>query len=208
MTQEAISASPARCGAHSRRSGQPCRSAPVRGGKRCRMHGGDTSRRPLQPARKHGLYAKVLPPEQSADYEAAITSVQSDGGVATVESGVALRVSNVLRFFRENPSGPQTTEEREALARALSQIDAGTLARLELLRSQPKPDQAISINVGVAGDARVFVRTADGPATALRAPDGGMLLPDGRGGFVPAIKRVVDGAEIYEPALLGDRADD
>lgn len=29
-----------RCGAHSRRTGQPCRSPAVRGKKRCRMHGG------------------------------------------------------------------------------------------------------------------------------------------------------------------------
>lgn len=165
------------------------------------MHGGDTSKRPLQPARKHGLYGKVLPPEQSPDYEAAIASVQADGGVSTVESGVALRVSNVLRYFRENPQGPQTPEEREALARALSQIDAGTLARLELLRAQPKADQPITINVGGGADMRSFVRTPNGPAEALRSPDGRMLLPDGKGGYAPAVKREIDGAELYELAI-------
>ena len=30
----------ARCGAHSRRTGDPCRAPAVRGSKRCRMHGG------------------------------------------------------------------------------------------------------------------------------------------------------------------------
>ena len=28
------------CGAHSRRSGKPCKGSPMRGKKRCRMHGG------------------------------------------------------------------------------------------------------------------------------------------------------------------------
>lgn len=33
-----------RCGAHSRRTGQPCRQWPVAGATRCRMHGGTTTR--------------------------------------------------------------------------------------------------------------------------------------------------------------------
>ena len=35
-----------RCGAHSRRTGQPCRAAAMKGRARCRMHGGRAGRKP------------------------------------------------------------------------------------------------------------------------------------------------------------------
>ena len=35
------------CGAHSRRTGQPCRNPPCRGSRRCRMHGGKASGAPV-----------------------------------------------------------------------------------------------------------------------------------------------------------------
>ncbi len=38
----------ARCGAHSRRTGQPCRAPAIRDRKRCRMHGGKGSGAPLR----------------------------------------------------------------------------------------------------------------------------------------------------------------
>lgn len=41
-----------RCGAHARRTGQPCKSPAVRGKKRCRMHGGKSTGRPVI----HGRY--------------------------------------------------------------------------------------------------------------------------------------------------------
>jgi hypothetical protein len=43
-----------RCGAHCRRTGQPCRNFPIRGAKRCRMHGGRAGRKST-----HRTYAKV-----------------------------------------------------------------------------------------------------------------------------------------------------
>lgn len=36
----------ARCGAHCRTTGQPCRSWPIQGKARCRMHGGKSAGRP------------------------------------------------------------------------------------------------------------------------------------------------------------------
>lgn len=49
-----------RCGAHSRRTGKPCRAWPVAGSKRCRMHGGKGSGAPEKNknARTHGLTSK------------------------------------------------------------------------------------------------------------------------------------------------------
>lgn len=44
----------ARCGAHCRSTGQPCKNAPMPNG-RCRMHGGkSTGRRPT-----HGFYSQL-----------------------------------------------------------------------------------------------------------------------------------------------------
>ncbi|MET0988021.1 MAG: HGGxSTG domain-containing protein [Steroidobacteraceae bacterium] len=42
-----------RCGAHSRRTGQPCRAPAMKNG-RCRMHGGKAGRKPM-----HGRYSKA-----------------------------------------------------------------------------------------------------------------------------------------------------
>jgi len=58
-----------------------------------------------------------------------------------------------------------------------------------------------TITVSQPGSDRVMVRTSSGSAVALRAPDGGLLLPDGHGRYVPAIKRLVDDVEVYEPVL-------
>ena len=45
------------CGARTRAGGE-CRSRPVRGRKRCRMHGGASLRGPLHPNYRHGLRAR------------------------------------------------------------------------------------------------------------------------------------------------------
>lgn len=42
----------ARCGAHARTTGQPCRGPAMKNG-RCRMHGGNAGRKPT-----HGRYTK------------------------------------------------------------------------------------------------------------------------------------------------------
>jgi hypothetical protein len=48
-----------RCGAHSRRTGLPCRGAAVRGNARCRMHGGKGSGPPRgnRNAQRHGRFS-------------------------------------------------------------------------------------------------------------------------------------------------------
>lgn len=52
MRPEARLLAAARCGAHSRRTGQPCRGPAMKNG-RCRMHGGKAGRKPT-----HGRYTK------------------------------------------------------------------------------------------------------------------------------------------------------
>jgi hypothetical protein len=49
-----------RCGAHSRRTGNPCRSPAMKNG-RCRMHGGKAGRKPV-----HGRYTKAATAERKA----------------------------------------------------------------------------------------------------------------------------------------------
>ncbi|MFL9824949.1 HGGxSTG domain-containing protein [Rhodoplanes sp. SY1] len=57
---------PRRCGAKTR-NGTPCRTAPVTGKKRCRMHGGargSGAPRGNTNAMKHGFYTKVAKAER------------------------------------------------------------------------------------------------------------------------------------------------
>jgi len=44
------------CGAHARQTGKPCQQPAMRGSKRCRLHGGKSTGRPIN----HGLRAKAF----------------------------------------------------------------------------------------------------------------------------------------------------
>lgn len=54
------------CGAHSRRTGQPCKQRPLKNSNRCRMHGGrscgartpEGKQRIMKATTKHGRYSK------------------------------------------------------------------------------------------------------------------------------------------------------
>jgi len=60
MQNNAIQQEKSNCGAKTRK-GHPCRTPPVTGRKRCRMHGGTNNGAPKgsQNALKHGYYTKV-----------------------------------------------------------------------------------------------------------------------------------------------------
>jgi len=51
-----------RCGAKARSTGHPCKSFAVRGGKRCRMHGGTSLKGIASGTYKTGEFSKVMPP--------------------------------------------------------------------------------------------------------------------------------------------------
>ena len=59
-----------RCGAK-RRNGTPCQQFPLKGKRRCRLHGGKTPSGADLPQYKHGRYCRVLPSNILAKYEAA-----------------------------------------------------------------------------------------------------------------------------------------
>ena len=206
---------PGRCGARTRSHGrergalgQYCRQWPITGARRCKLHGGiiDTRNRPHAPHLKHGLYSKVLDPELREDYEAAVASVQADNGVGVVESGVGVRLAALKRYLKNHPNGPENPDEREAFYRCLRGVDEGVLVRKSLLEERPA-DTAFSLTIAQPGSTSITVRTAAGPAVALKAPDGSLLLDDGRGNWVRAISREVDGVEVWSALVLGDGAD-
>lgn len=64
-----------RCGAHSRRTGQPCRSPAVRGKKRCRMHGG-APRSGAAKGNKNALKDGEYTREAIAEYREVIRLIQ------------------------------------------------------------------------------------------------------------------------------------
>lgn len=75
-----------RCGATNRRTGKPCNNRPIKGKKRCRMHGGKSTGAKSD-TRKHGLYASKLHPDMLDDFHAAPVGSLDDDirlGKATV----------------------------------------------------------------------------------------------------------------------------
>ena len=176
------------------------------GGKRCRMHGGDTSRRPHAPRFKHGLYSQVLDPKLRDDYEAAVKSVQADEGVSAVESGIGVRVAAVNRFYREHPAGPSNAEEYTALMHALGAIDKAAAIRKEL-RTEDKPEGDTVIQVAnISANPISNVRGPDGAMTQmLNLPDGTALLRCADGAWRPCEPFSLSGVSCYRPVLqLGD----
>lgn len=60
------------CGANLRKKpGRTCRKPPIKGHKRCRLHGGTMPNGAQHPAFKHGRFSKVLPKGLLAKYHAA-----------------------------------------------------------------------------------------------------------------------------------------
>lgn len=82
------------CGAKTR-SGGLCQSPPVKGSRRCRMHGGTQPVGPASPNFKTGRYSKLLPKRMAATYAQA----QADGELLALKDEIALldsRLADVL----------------------------------------------------------------------------------------------------------------
>lgn len=144
----------ARCGAHSRRTGQPCKNRPVTGRTRCRMHGGTTPVGPAVPHFQHGRYSRALAGPLRERYERALGSadrlsladdvalaearvdellaaLQADGGAtlaAMVEATAEARGHfRAMREANARGDGPAVAAAATALGRVL-EADLATLA--------------------------------------------------------------------------------
>jgi len=193
------------CGARARQRGnEPCVRYRAVGARRCKIHGGVTDRRPARPNQKSGLYGrKLVGAEERELYGQVLDAIRADVPGLVAEQ-LALEVTTQALAIQRNGL-PVDEAGQDALARKSAVIAKLVTAAATARAQEPKAETPISITIG-GGDSRVMVRTPDGPAVALRAPDGRLLLPAPSGEYRPAVKHVVDGAEIFSLPLEADPA--
>jgi hypothetical protein len=86
-----------RCRAKSKRTGQPCQGFAVHGGVTCYHHGSGNKRRgadspSARHARRHGLYANTLTPEQRAQFYDMFKAALDDPTISMIADAVFLRI--------------------------------------------------------------------------------------------------------------------
>lgn len=84
------------CGAKTR-DGDPCKNPPMRGAKRCRMHGGKSPRGLAHPSTKHGRRSIDLPTRMLADYEAE----RGDPDLLNLSDSIAVTRARRSDLFRQ-----------------------------------------------------------------------------------------------------------
>jgi hypothetical protein len=123
---------PGRCNALTRRNTW-CQQWPLKGGKRCKLHGGASPRGPESASWRHGLYSAYLPPKLAESYEAAL----ADPELVDAASGIALLDARLMELLGETGGG-KAWQDAERLYRDLETAigdgnAAGTREALEEL---------------------------------------------------------------------------
>lgn len=85
-----------KCGAHSRRTGQPCKNFPCIGRTRCRLHGGKTPIGIASKNFKHGKLSKYLPDRLVHNFKAAC----NDPNLLELRTELGLVDSRVLELVQ------------------------------------------------------------------------------------------------------------
>lgn len=114
-----------KCGAKTR-SGEPCKADPVRGRKRCRMHGGTQPIGPASPNWKHGRRSQVTGPLLEA-----LARAEDDEKLLDLRAGVALfdvRLEEISRRLEAGDAPALRTEALELLD-SMQAGDAQTAAQ-------------------------------------------------------------------------------
>lgn len=109
-----------KCGAHSRRTGEPCKGRAMANGK-CRMHGGKSTGQPI----KHGRYSRLtLPTRLAARVEAAL----GDPDLLSMRSHFAVLealLGEKLSEFDEAGSAELWGQAAKALGELTSHVGEG-----------------------------------------------------------------------------------
>ncbi len=113
----------AECGAKTR-SGTPCKSRPLVGRNRCKLHGGASPRGAASPHFKHGLYTKVLPANLKANFDKLVNDPQLLEGRAEVAL-MQLRLTQLSGRVQCNESGSAWRELQAIFASFRVANDAG-----------------------------------------------------------------------------------
>jgi len=136
-----------RCGAK-KRNGQPCQQWPVKGRRRCRLHGGKTPLSASAGRYIHGRYSKFLPSRVFAAYEAAAHDPQ----LLELRREIALTDARIIDLLQRVDSGESGALWRQAqlamagfrLAQAKGDVDGmqRAIGRVEQLVTQGHADYA------------------------------------------------------------------
>lgn len=146
------------CGAKTR-SGEPCKSKPMPNG-RCRMHGGATPKT-NQNAVTHGIYRKLLTPEEQADYDGLeLGKVDAELRLMRIRLARALAAERASAGMAELDEvvtniggGPNVADEsRKSKVRDYCKLIDTTAARIESLERTRKG--LLEEGEGAAGGSR------------------------------------------------------
>ncbi|WP_416052768.1 hypothetical protein [Cupriavidus basilensis] len=155
-----------RCEATNRQNKERCKARAVPGQRYCRMHGGNASGPPegAQNARKHGIYARVIRPDQQASaaaMRASAGNVDDELVIVRLQLEATLEAQNEARENSQDGLELQKYHKREASEftagdeHVYERVDYGAhidrltarIAALEKLRAE-----LIEMNGGGEGD--------------------------------------------------------
>lgn len=143
------------CTAHSKRTGQRCKNAPVPGRTLCRFHGGRTPRGIDAPTFKHGRYIKAWQGENVARFQEILADpelLSTRGEIAAL----TLRLEALIARAEESKpaAGDKAWGQIIRLSEALAALRNTEMRRLEKLQGYMTLEQAQALARALAVSLR------------------------------------------------------
>lgn len=185
------------CGAKSRRNGgAPCRNPPVRGCKRCRMHGAKTTGKP-SPTLRHGLRSAFIPKDMLPDVLGYARLLEAPEGAK-----VLLKADAAVAAARKDRVAASDLDSFVKAGDAMRK-DLATVAQLEQAERDAAPAVEAVINYVQPNLSLATVRGPDGsPALLVKLGDGRALLETSPGSFQLAETFTLADCECWRPRQL------
>ena len=146
------------CRARSKRTGQQCRRAAMRGRPVCLMHGGKSPRGMAAPNYQHGRYSTHLPTQWAQWY----TQARQDPALTSLRDEIALaetRVHELLQTLPASSASPHTCPVWQAIGTQLDRLarlrsaEHQRLVDLRLMLSAEQGQALIGALVSIVMDA-------------------------------------------------------
>ena len=191
------------CGAHCRRTDEPCTRFPVAGSKRCRQHGGKSKRGPEHGRYRHGEDRTLIPVDE---VKAAVAiAVAELGQPAEKVAEVTMRANLADRRKRRaelEGAGGVDLDVAERLD-AGDRGDAAVLLKAAEQQRDDLPEGNTTIQIAnISANPVSNVRGPDGAMTQmLNLPDGTALLRCADGAWRPCEPFSLSGVSCYRPVL-------
>ena len=136
------------CGAHARQTGKPCEKPPLKGKKRCKLHGGATPKG-TKGNRTHGLYSQHMTEDEQGQWESIQLGAVDDElrmmriflnrcialEALIMQSPGTVELSEVRRSVRTDGDAMDTISRRPDVYGRIDRI-TGRIAQLEKTRAE------------------------------------------------------------------------